>query len=88
MTVSTSISVLTRILGGPSQIQAYIPTVNGAGIATTWQHDDENAGIEKTVESGRFDKLLSLQNKKPKWASAHGGHVLNFQVGRLLAWRD
>jgi hypothetical protein len=25
-------------------------------------------------------RLLSLQNKKPKWDESHGGHVLNFQV--------
>ena len=30
---------------------------------------------------GDISKLIMLKNKKPKWDSAHGGHVLNFQVG-------
>ena len=63
---------------------------------TPWQPDHVSKSMDKTVEQylhsvnnnssnnnsgeGNYSKLLMLRNKRPKWDSAHGGHVLNFLV--------
>jgi hypothetical protein len=68
--------------GGPSRIEAWVPSVSsGTGLAAVWQPDSEEAGMEAAVEANRLDRMMYLQNKAPKWDEAHGGHVLNFQVG-------
>lgn len=36
--------------------------------------------MEAAVEEHRYDRMVYLQNKQPKWDEQHGGHVLNFQV--------
>ena len=73
--------------GGPSRIEAWVPTVNAAGIASMLQPSTEEDTIGALVERRQCDSLLALVNKKPKWDDAHGGHVLNFQVGAsTLAW--
>jgi hypothetical protein len=41
---------------GPSQIQAWIPTVNQGGIATTWQPDTEEGSIEASVERNETNR--------------------------------
>lgn len=38
--------------------------------------------METHIENNETNTLISMQNKKPKWDDAHGGHVLNFQ-GRV-----
>jgi hypothetical protein len=68
--------------GGPSRIEAYIPSVNSAGSASVWQPNAEDLGMNASIEKQRYNNLLPLMNKKPKWDDAHGGHVLNFQ-GRV-----
>lgn len=68
--------------GGPSRIEAWIPAVAPGGVPAVWQPDSEARGLEAAVEEKRFDKLVTLRNKVPKWDEAHGGHVLNFQ-GRV-----
>mmetsp|Transcript_9111 Transcript_9111/g.8982 ORF Transcript_9111/g.8982 Transcript_9111/m.8982 type:complete len:404 (-) Transcript_9111:322-1533(-) len=68
--------------GGPSRIEAYIPSVNTAGSASVWQPNNEDLGMNANIEKQRYNNLLPLMNKKPKWDDAHGGHVLNFQ-GRV-----
>ena len=50
------------------------------GIPVIVQPSEETTGIEGQVAAGSKEKLLYLENKKPKWDDAHGGHVLNFQV--------
>jgi tubby and related proteins len=68
--------------GGPSQIQAWIPTINLAGIPVVWQPTDDSQSMLQKVKEEVYDKLTGLKNKKPKWDDLHGGHVLNFQ-GRV-----
>lgn len=38
--------------------------------------------MEARIAARQYDKMLQLENKKPRWDDAHGGHVLNFQ-GRV-----
>lgn len=66
--------------GGPSRIEAWLPTVSASNVATVWQPDSEAAGLEAAIDQNRLERLVYLQNKAPKWDEAHGGHVLNFQV--------
>lgn len=80
--------------GGPSKIEVFIPAVSSTGgSATVWQPASDHDSIERAVDGAvtaepkagaafRIEKLFYLQNKTPKWDSAHGGHVLNFQ-GRV-----
>ena len=68
--------------GGPSRIEAFIPSVSSTGVATTWQPTCEEQGMSVRIDDMQFNNLLPLMNKKPKWDDAHGGHVLNFQ-GRV-----
>ena len=68
--------------GGPSRIEAFIPSVNPVGSATTWQPTSEEVGMNAKIDERQYANLLPLVNKKPKWDDAHGGHVLNFQ-GRV-----
>jgi len=74
------------------------------GSVTVWQPIDDASTIENTVDGsdrdrdrerekagfgfGKLDRLIFLQNKKPKWDDTHGGHVLNFQVDtmQLTLW--
>ena len=69
--------------GGPSRIEAWVPTVSAAGIGSVLQPSSEEETLGALVDRRQCDSLLTLVNKKPKWDDAHGGHVLNFQV--LLA---
>lgn len=68
--------------GGPSRIEAFIPSVNAAGSASVWQPNCEEDGMNMRIDGGRYSNLMPLVNKKPKWDDTHGGHVLNFQ-GRV-----
>jgi tubby and related proteins len=68
--------------GGPSRIEAFIPSVNAAGSASVWQPNCEEDGMNMKIDGGRYSNLMPLVNKKPKWDDTHGGHVLNFQ-GRV-----
>jgi tubby and related proteins len=68
--------------GGPSRIEAFIPSVNSVGSASTWQPSSEDHGMNARIDERQFSNLIPLVNKKPKWDDAHGGHVLNFQ-GRV-----
>ena len=69
--------------GGPSRIEAWVPTVSAAGIGSVLQPSSEEDTMGALVDRRQCDSLLTLVNKKPKWDDAHGGHVLNFQVLRL-----
>lgn len=71
--------------GGPSRIEAWVPSVSAAGITSMLQPSTDDDTIEALVERRQCDSLLALTNKKPKWDDAHGGHVLNFQVGALTS---
>ena len=66
--------------GGPSRIEAWVPTVSAAGIGSVLQPSSEEETLGAMVDRRQCDSLLTLVNKKPKWDDAHGGHVLNFQV--------
>ena len=68
--------------GGPSRVEAFIPSVNASGTAHTWQPNCEEDGITSRIQGGSYSNLLFMINKKPKWDDTHGGHVLNFQ-GRV-----
>lgn len=68
--------------GGPSRIEAFIPSVNSSGTAHNWQPSCEEDGIHSRIQAGSHSNLLHMINKKPKWDDTHGGHVLNFQ-GRV-----
>jgi hypothetical protein len=67
--------------GGPSRIEAWVPAVSNSNVASVWQPDSETVGMEAHIDENKLDRLVYLQNKAPKWDEAHGGHVLNFQVG-------
>lgn len=82
--------------GGPSKIDAWVPSVTPSGVPTIWQPETDDAGMESFIDRERFDGMIFLRNKTPKWDEAHGGHVLNFQ-GRVtessvknfqLCWPD
>ena len=50
-------------------VEQYLLQQNGGGGNSNSNSNDPN-----------YSRLLMLRNKKPKWDSAHGGHVLNFLV--------
>jgi len=69
--------------GGPSSIEAWIPSVSQIGVPQILQPSAEADCIDNLVEKKTLDsRLMYLQNKKPRWDDAHGGHVLNFE-GRV-----
>ncbi len=68
--------------GGPSQIEAWIPSVSTTGITSNWQPENDDCGMENAIDQKQFDRIFRLVNKSPKWDEQHGGHVLNFQ-GRV-----
>ncbi len=68
--------------GGPSRIDAWIPSVSPSGIPAVWQPDSDTTSMEAMIDDKNLDRILYLHNKQPKWDEAHGGHVLNFQ-GRV-----
>jgi len=72
--------------GGPSRIEAWVPSVSATGVATVVQPATEDDTLGALVDRRECDALLSLVNKKPKWDDAHGGHVLNFQVRVVRVW--
>lgn len=70
---------------GPSKIQCWLPAVNAGGAAVLWQPSRPEDGIESFIDAQggtvrNTSRLMYLNNKKPKWDDAHGGHVLNFHV--------
>jgi len=77
---------------GPCRIDVWLPAVSGSGLPVVWQPREESEGMESfiaeqvtncTGSSTDFSsRILSLQNKPPKWDDEHKGHVLNFQ-GRV-----
>lgn len=69
-------------VSGPCKIQAWVPTVNNSNIAYSIQPVDASGTIETLVDAGRFERLISLTNKQPKWDEQQKGHVLNFE-GRV-----
>lgn len=70
--------------GGPSRIEAWVPSVTNSNVSTIWQPDSESAGMEAHVDENKTERMMYLQNKAPKWDEAHGGHVLNFQVAHRI----
>ena len=66
--------------GGPSRIEAWVPSVTNSNVSSIWQPDSDSSGMEAQIDDNKTDRMMYLQNKAPKWDEAHGGHVLNFQV--------
>jgi hypothetical protein len=44
--------------GGPSRIEAWIPSVSSSGVATVWQPDADDNGMEQAIESSNNNQLL------------------------------
>ena len=70
--------------GGPSKIEALIPTVNPINNkACVWKPGCSDSDQNRSVEDRKDDiDLTKLVNKQPQWDEKYGGHVLNFN-GRV-----
>jgi hypothetical protein len=70
--------------GGPSKIEALIPTVNPINNkACVWKPGCSDSDQNRSVENRKDDTdLTKLVNKQPQWDEKYGGPVLNFN-GRV-----
>lgn len=67
---------------GPGKMFCAIPDIQDNGVAYIWKPREESERIWNCVEIGKKNKLIFLNNKRPKWDEAAQGHVLNFH-GRV-----
>lgn len=65
----------------PSSYKIYVPKVNNSH-AHIWQPSCTENTILSKVSENKFDNLVKLVNKQPKWDAKIQAHVLNFQ-GRV-----
>ena len=70
--------------GGPSKIEALIPSVNPVNSkACVWKPGCSDSSQNRSIETRKDDNdLIKLVNKQPQWDEKYGGHVLNFN-GRV-----
>lgn len=67
---------------GPGRLAVAVPRVNDAGTAVVFRPREREDGIEEAARKRDTERLMFLENKRPKWDEAVGGHVLNFH-GRV-----
>uniref|UniRef100_A0A7S1G903 Tubby C-terminal domain-containing protein n=1 Tax=Bicosoecida sp. CB-2014 TaxID=1486930 RepID=A0A7S1G903_9STRA len=67
---------------GPGRMRVAIPRVNDAGTAVVFKPRTQEEGLEAAALANDKARVMFLENKRPKWDEAVGGHVLNFH-GRV-----
>lgn len=64
-----------------AQVDGYSDSATSSSSSSSGNPSNSKGSRSKEV-SNKQQRLIMLKNKKPKWDSAHGGYVLNFQ-GRV-----
>lgn len=67
---------------GPGKMRVAIPRVNDVGTAAVFKPREDKDGLEAADAKKDTERVMVLQNKRPKWDDTIGGHVLNFR-GRV-----
>jgi len=73
---------------GPGRMKVYVPRINADGQVSIWRPSNSEDSIYSTLQAAGGlteelkDRLISCNNKRPKWDPQQRGHVLNFK-GRV-----